>query len=46
VSPFTHIAHVPGGSVPLTPLVVLTVLAAVLVVVGLAGFRRRDVPVT
>jgi len=46
VSPFTHIPHAPGGAVPMTPLVVLTGLAVALVLVGLIGFRRRDIPVT
>jgi ABC-2 type transport system permease protein len=46
VSPFTHIPHVPGGSVPVTPLVVLTVVAAALVAAGLTAFRTRDVPTT
>jgi len=38
--------QVPGGAVPVTPFIVLTGLAAALVLVGLAGFRRRDIPVT
>jgi ABC-2 type transport system permease protein len=45
-SPFTHIPHVPGGSVAATPLLTLTVLAAILIIIGLLGFRRRDIPVT
>jgi ABC-2 type transport system permease protein len=44
VSPFTHIPHVPGGAVPATPLVTLTVLAAVLAFLGGMALRRRDVP--
>ncbi|GII58123.1 exporter of polyketide antibiotics [Planotetraspora thailandica] len=46
VSPFTHIPRVPGGDVSALPLVLLTAIAAALVVFGLAAFRRRDVPVT
>jgi ABC-2 type transport system permease protein len=44
VSPFTHVPHLPAGSVSATPLVVLTVVAAALVAVGVAAFDRRDVP--
>jgi ABC-2 type transport system permease protein len=43
LSPFEHIAAVPAEDVTATPLVVLTVLAAALVAVGLAGIRRRDI---
>ena len=46
ISPFTHIPRVPGGSVPATPLLTLIVLATILIVVGLASFRRRDIPIT
>ncbi|MEU0559329.1 ABC transporter permease [Dactylosporangium sp. NPDC006015] len=46
VSPFTHIPHVPGGPVAAAPLLVLTAITVALVVAGLAGFRRRDVPIT
>ena len=45
VSPFTHAPHLPGGPVPVLPLVVLLVVAAGLAAVGLVAFRRRDVPV-
>ncbi|MGW4110935.1 ABC transporter permease [Actinosynnema sp. NPDC004786] len=43
LSPFTHIPKVPGAELTATPLVWLTVVAAALVAVGFAGFRRRDV---
>ncbi len=46
VSPFTHIPRVPGGPVAAAPLLILTAVTVALVVAGLAGFRRRDVPVT
>jgi ABC-2 type transport system permease protein len=46
ISPFTHIPRVPGGSIATMPLLTLTGLAAVLVAIGLTGFRRRDIPVT
>ena len=42
LSPFTHIPKVPGADVSPTPLSWLLAIAAVLVAVGLAGFRRRD----
>ena len=41
-SPFTHVPKIPGEGFTVTPLVTLTAVAAVLVIVGLAGFRRRD----
>jgi len=42
ISPFTHVPKLPGGTFTATPLVWLTVVAAVLIAAGLAGFRRRD----
>jgi ABC-2 type transport system permease protein len=45
ISPFAHLPHLPGGELTATPLVILTLLAAVLAAVGLAGLRRRDIPV-
>ena len=46
ISPFTHIPHLPGGTPTATPLVALSAVAALLTVAGLAGLRRRDIPVT
>ncbi len=46
ISPFTHLPRVPGADVTATPLVWLLAIAAVVGLAGLAGFRRRDVPVT
>jgi ABC-2 type transport system permease protein len=45
ISPFAHLPHLPGGELTATPLVILTLVAAVLATVGLAGLRRRDIPV-
>lgn len=44
VSPFWHVPQLPGSDAGPWPFVWLTLVATVLVVVGLAGFRRRDVP--
>jgi ABC-2 type transport system permease protein len=44
ISPFTHLPKLPGGDVTALPLVLLTVIAAVVAVVGITGFRRRDLP--
>jgi ABC-2 type transport system permease protein len=43
VSPYTHIPTVPTQDVRWTPLIVLTLIAAALIGLGIAGFRRRDV---
>lgn len=43
LSPLWHIPNVPEASVTATPLLVLTILMAVLVTAGLLGFRRRDI---
>jgi ABC-2 type transport system permease protein len=44
LSPFTHVPLVPAADLEITPLIVLTAIAAALIGVGLVGFRRRDVP--
>jgi ABC-2 type transport system permease protein len=43
LSPFSHIPALPADELTVTPLLILTSLALVLVVIGLAGFQRRDV---
>ncbi|CAM3870730.1 ABC transporter permease [Kibdelosporangium persicum] len=42
VSPFTHVPKL-LGDISATPLIWLSVVAVVLMAVGLAGFRRRDI---
>ena len=46
ISPYAHTPRLPGAAFSATPLVWLVVVTAALIVVGLVGFRRRDVPVT
>lgn len=43
LSPFTHLPEVPAEPFELLPTLVLLVLAAGAVLVGLAGWQRRDV---
>lgn len=42
LSPFAHSPRLPGGDVELDQLALLTGIAAVLLAVGLATWRRRD----
>jgi ABC-2 type transport system permease protein len=46
LSPFGHVPQVPADDLSLTPLLLLTVLAAGLVGAGLLAFRRRQINVT
>jgi len=43
ISPFAHVLGMPGGHLAVAPLRWLTVIAAGLIAIGVAGFRRRDV---
>jgi ABC-2 type transport system permease protein len=43
LSPFAHVPKLPGGDVSAAPLVWLALIVVAFVVVGLLGFRRRDV---
>ncbi len=42
LSPFGHVPRLPAADLDWTPLLVLTLVAAGLVWLGLAGLRRRD----
>ncbi|GAA3500501.1 ABC transporter membrane-spanning protein [Streptomyces prasinosporus] len=42
LSPFGHVPRLPAADMDWTPLLLLTLVAAGLVWLGLAGFRRRD----
>lgn len=46
LSPFGHVPLLPAVDVRWTPLAVLTAIAAGLTVIGLYGFRRRDLATT
>jgi ABC-2 type transport system permease protein len=46
ISPFTHIPSVPAESLTITPLLILSVISAVLFVLGLAIFKRRDLTIS
>ena len=43
LSPFTHLSPLPGGSFEVLSAALLTLVAAALVAVGFAAYRRRDV---
>jgi ABC-2 type transport system permease protein len=43
ISPYTHLPKLPGAELTVTPLLWLTAIAAVLTIIGLAAFRRRDI---
>ncbi|RSM38478.1 ABC transporter permease [Amycolatopsis balhimycina DSM 5908] len=45
ISPFAHLAHLPGGTFSLPPVLGLLLIAALAVTAGLAALRRRDMPV-
>ncbi|GAA1292361.1 exporter of polyketide antibiotics [Pseudonocardia aurantiaca] len=45
LSVFAHLPHLPGGELTVLPLLVMTAIAAALVLVGVRGLRRRDMPV-
>jgi ABC-2 type transport system permease protein len=46
LSPYTHIPLLPAADLTVTPLIVLTAIAAALAAAGMAGLRRRDIPTT
>ena len=45
LSPYGHVPLLPAADLDVVPLLVLTAIAAAFTAAGLAGFRRRDVPV-
>ncbi|NED99225.1 ABC transporter permease [Phytoactinopolyspora halotolerans] len=42
LSPFGHVPELPAEDLEIAPLLIMAVIAAVLILAGLAGFRRRD----
>ena len=46
LSPYQHVPRLPATGFTATPLIVLTLIAAGLLTVGFAGFRRRDLEAT
>jgi len=45
VSPFTHLARLPGGTFTVTPVIWLVLIALVAAAAGITALRRRDMPV-
>ncbi|MEV4146304.1 ABC transporter permease [Amycolatopsis sp. NPDC049691] len=45
ISPFQHLARLPGGTFSVTPVLWLVAIALVAGIGGLAALRRRDIPV-
>jgi len=45
VSPFTHLARLPGGTFTVTPVIWLVLIAVVAGMAGVTALRRRDMPV-
>jgi len=43
LSPFERVPQLPAASLTLLPLVVMSAIAAVLILIGLIGLRRRDI---
>ncbi|NEA33760.1 ABC transporter permease [Streptomyces sp. SID13031] len=43
ISPYAHTPHLPGGDFSVTPVIVLTAVAAALLLAGATTFRRRDI---
>jgi ABC-2 type transport system permease protein len=43
ISPYAHTPRLPGGDFSAIPVIVLTAIAAALLVVGATSFRRRDI---
>jgi ABC-2 type transport system permease protein len=46
LTPFGHVPKLPGSAFSAAPVLWLTVIAVALGAAGLAGLRRRDIPVT
>jgi ABC-2 type transport system permease protein len=46
LAPFAHVPKLPGSAFSAAPVLWLTVVAVALGAAGLAGLRRRDIPVT
>jgi ABC-2 type transport system permease protein len=45
ITPFAHVPKLPGTEFTVTPVLWLTAIAVALGAAGLAGLRRRDIPV-